>query len=245
MRARRLLAVAALAAGLVAATPAPATAQSDPCAARPGYDPRSPQYVCALYEAFLHSPTEAEVTYWVGAMGPDPGVGTDLTQLVQAIVGEREGLTNDIAALYDRYLHRPADPFGLRGWVDLLTAPSTRLEQVELALLASNERICAAPSTDAYVADLYRDVLGRVGAPGEVRSWAELVDDGRGTFESVAVAILGSDEHLARRATALYELLGRPASGDEVAFWAGQIAERGYLLARAGFLGSPEAYRTL
>lgn len=243
---RRAVLVALVGLSMLAVPALPASAEGDACAPRDGYNPRAPEYVCALYELFLHPPTAEEVQYWLGFAHAPPQDGPfSFSELVQAFSVNEEASIHLVADLYQTYLDRPVDTYGLRAWVPPLVLHATRIEQVEVALMTSAEYRDQAGTAEGFVAAVYADVLGRTPAGAEAADWVGLLSSGTATHETVAAAILGSEEASARRAAGLYGLLGRAPSGEEVAFWAAQIRGRGFRLAQASFLGSAEAYATL
>jgi hypothetical protein len=58
---------------------------------------------------------------------------------VQAIFGSTEARVHTVAGLYDRFLHRAADPGGLSFFVGLLQSGAVTEEQVAAVLLGSAE----------------------------------------------------------------------------------------------------------
>jgi len=80
---------------------------------------------------------------------------------------------------YQRYLHRPADPYAA-GWVQALQQ-GQRPEQVLAGILGSDEYYRSAGGTPtAFVRQLYEDVNGRRPTGREVDYWARrLYSDSR------------------------------------------------------------------
>jgi hypothetical protein len=78
----------------------------------------------------------------------------------------------------------------------------------------------ATPADERFVQALYRDVLGRVGAPAELGGWLVLLTVPGGSRTAVAAGIEGSFEACDRLVKGWYQtFLGRPAQGGEETGW--------------------------
>src|SRR5262249_45646806 len=132
---------------------------------------------------------------------------------------------------------------GAQHWIDLLAAGWTT-ERVAQAILSSPEYLAVnGGSPDGLVAGLYRNVLGRTGAPAELSRWAQALAGGASPAD-VAAAVFAARERLEGVVRSSYpELLGREVDAAGLATWAGALAAgvpEGDVL--AAVLGSPEGF---
>lgn len=89
-----------------------------------------------------------------------------LAPLVQA-----QPNVNFVVDCYSRFLHRPADGYGINYWVSQLHCGGSPLS-VQAGILGSDEYWCAhGGSPQGFVVGLYNDVLGRQPRPDEVYLW--------------------------------------------------------------------------
>jgi hypothetical protein len=90
-------------------------------------------------------------------------------------VGPAAAQTRDQAYLvesyYEKYLHRPADPVGMKTWLDHFSWGESA-ESIQAQLMSSDEywQINGA-NPQGFVAAMYNDVLGRSPNPNEVATW--------------------------------------------------------------------------
>lgn len=105
--------------------------------------------------------------------------------------------------LYLTYLGRAADRGGLSFFASLLG--SSPVQQAEAVMIGTGEYFTRAGGTnDAWVTQVYRDVLGR--APDRMGAAAWNAALAAGTPRSaVALMVLGSEEALRRRVSGLYQ----------------------------------------
>src|SRR5262249_20972797 len=160
---------------------------------------------------------------------------------ILGIEGSTEYLTDQVVALYERYLNRAPDPTGEQNWVGLLLAGGT-LEQVAEGLVSSQEYFQDHGSTNqGYVNGLYHDVLGRAGSPTEVNAWVVALDGGT-SRDQVAIDFLTSTEYRTDLVTGYYnEFLGRAPDSAGLNEWVAALKSGStdqHVL--AGILGSPE-----
>jgi len=100
-------------------------------------------------------------------------------------------------------------------------------------------------SNQAYVNQLYTDVLGRTADPGGLASWTALLDAGTDTFAQVATAFTSSREYDADIVNGFYvTYLGRQSEPGGLNDWV-NLMQGGYNAEqiRAGILGSPEYFQ--
>src|SRR5262249_62084920 len=102
-----------------------------------------------------------------------------------------------ITEYYRSYLLRDPDTTGMNNLLTALQQATFEQEDMQVALLASNEYFSNAKkgngnNTD-FIKSLYRDVLHREAAAGEVSGWITYIAGG-GTLSSVASLIVRSNE---------------------------------------------------
>jgi hypothetical protein len=101
---------------------------------------------------------------------------------------------SSITSLYISYFGRPADPEGLRFWVDYLTAHNGVLANVIAAFEASSESKIrfGEHSPEALVTAIYQQVLGRTPEPEGLAFWTGLLASGRMTTAEAAFSIISA-----------------------------------------------------
>lgn len=166
-----------------------------------------------------------------------------LPLLGMGIARSREYYEGIVTGAYDRYLGRAPDAGGLDYWATQMQVDLTQ-ERLEAGFLGSPEYIANHGGEGAgWVRGMYRDLLGREAAEGEVRYWVDQLAGGLTTFR-VAYGFAASAEREGQRVRTNYQtLLGRAPSEGEVlewvsAFLAGMTNETMI----AGFVISPEYY---
>jgi hypothetical protein len=97
--------------------------------------------------------------------------------------------------LYLAALRRVPDAPGLNNWVNYVRA-GTSLQVMADAFASSQEFInrYGAMSNGEYVAQLYRDVLGREADPDGLASWTALLDAGGTTRGQILIGFSESQE---------------------------------------------------
>jgi uncharacterized delta-60 repeat protein len=164
----------------------------------------SQRFVSQLYLDLLQRPADSGgLAFWSGLI--DSGQATNV-QVVQMIEGSQEYRQDVIEQFYGEYLRRPVDAGGLTAWEDFLAGGGT-IDQMRALVLGSREYFQLAGSTnDAFVANVYRDALGRPVDNGGQQSWNQALNNGadRG---AVAGAIMRSPEGNADEVQYLYHWL--------------------------------------
>ncbi|MBO3095880.1 DUF4214 domain-containing protein [Cellulomonas dongxiuzhuiae] len=115
----------------------------------------------------------------------------------------------------------------LRDWVDRSTAPKPG----------------QAEFNDAYVASVYRHVLGREAGASEIAVWTSAIGSGA-SLQMVAEGVTGSAEWRNRFVDEQYRLLlGRPADAAGLATWGGVLDQgKGTFAVTQGIVGSAEYF---
>jgi hypothetical protein len=183
-------------------------------------------------------PDPASVS-WVNALNS----GATPTSVVLGIEGGTEYLTDQVFALYNRYLGRTPDPMGEQAWVNLLLQGGT-LEQVAEGLVSSPEYFQAHGGTNqGFVMGLYSQVLGRSPSTAELGAWVSALNGGEPRF-AVAVSFLTSTEYRDGLVAADYSAcLGRPADSAGQGGWVNALQSGATDQAvLAGILGSMEGF---
>lgn len=200
-------------------------------------------FVASAYELLLNrAPDAGGGAFWVN--GLNSGVFTPAS-VVLAIEGSGEYITDQIDAMYPRYLNRPAGPQDQQHWVAFIQAGGS-FEQVAAALAASQEFYVLNGGTDqGFITGLYRAVLNRGNATTADLAYWETVLDSGASRASVAIAFLASQEYRADVVKNDYTtFLNRAADAGAVTFWVNAL-NAGFtdqqLLAE--ILGSPEGYQ--
>jgi hypothetical protein len=196
-------------------------------------------FVASTYGLLLYRAPDAGASSWNDALNS----GASATSVVSGIEGSTEYLTDQVAALYRRYLNRSPEASGEQYWLNILLQGDT-LEQVAEGIVSSPEYFQGHGGTDAgYVLGLYNQVLGRSPSTSELNGWVSALQAGESRL-SVAVGFLTSTEYrtdLVETDYALY--LGRAAEPSGLAYWVAALqAGATDQAVLAGVLGSPEGF---
>ncbi len=196
-------------------------------------------FVASAYSLLLGRPPEALASGWVNALNN----GASPESIVLGIESSAEYLTDQVTALYVKYLNRQPDAMGEQGWVAYLQAGHT-LEQVAEGIVSSPEYFQMHGGTNQdYVVALYNDVLGRVPSTAEVNTLVAAMAEGATPLD-VATGFFNSTEYRTNLVDADYETyLGRPPETAGLAGWLAQFAEgMTDQEVLANIFGSPEGF---
>jgi hypothetical protein len=166
------------------------------------------KWVSQFYLDLLHRPADPSgLMNWSTLL--DQGVSR--TQIALDIEASQEYLTDVVEGVYNTYLHRTADSFGLNAFVNYLAGGGT-VEGLQAIIAGSAEFFQDAGGTnDSFVQLLYRDALGRP-ADATGRSLADAALAAGFRPAQVAEAIFSSQEYLTDLLQSYYQqFLRRPA----------------------------------
>jgi hypothetical protein len=200
------------------------------------------QYVAAVYQLLLHRAPDPGAAAWVNALNQ----GISRASVVLAIESSTEYRGLVVQSLFQRFLHRAADPAGLQAFVNFLGTGGT-VEQVEVILLSSPEYFQLHGGTNnGFVTGLYQDVLGRSPDAAGLAAYTQALNGGLAR-SSVANLLVTSREAFANLVqTDYFTSLGRQADAAGTAGWV-QAFEMGATDQQvlASILGSAEAFAHL
>ena len=149
-------------------------------------------YVLNAYALLLNRAPDPGSLVWVNALNK----GATPASVVLGIQGSPEYLSDQVFALYNRYLGRNPDPVGGLAWINFLLAGGS-LEQVAAGLATSAEFFVDQGTTSlGYLNALYQDVLNRAPGKPELVAWQTAFDAGA-SRRDVAVGLLTSQEYRA------------------------------------------------
>ncbi|HRA50892.1 DUF4214 domain-containing protein [Actinotalea sp.] len=163
-------------------------------------------YVSAVYrDLFAREPDPAGLTSWTLALT----AGTPRGAVANSITASAEYRSGLIRGSYVEFLGREPEAGGSGFWLAAMNEGMT-IQRMEAGFLASQEYYDQSGGTDdAWVRQLYRHVLQREAADGEVLGWLEHLAAGHDRG-SVAMGFLLSTERLATVVNGYYlHLLGR------------------------------------
>jgi len=150
------------------------------------------RFIAEVYHDLLGRPVDLNgLAFWTAALDQ----GASLAQVVQGIENSTEYRVIEVQALYQKYLHRAADPGGLSQAVNSLSTGGT-LEQLAAAIVASPEyfQTRGNSNNDGFLMALYADALGRAVDSGGRATWDQDLANGA-TRAQVAAAILATTEY--------------------------------------------------
>jgi parallel beta-helix repeat protein len=197
-------------------------------------------FVASAYGLLLNRAPDAAASSWVQALNGKNSPAS----VVLGIEGSTEYLTDQVSALYARYLNRAPDSSGEQHWLNVLMHGGT-LEQVAEGIVSSPEYFQDHGGTNqGYVMGLYQQVLGRTPSVSELNSWVSALNAGQSRL-AVAIGFLTSTEYRTDLVEADYNLyLGRSADSTGLANWVAALqAGATDQAVLAGILGSAEGFR--
>ena len=199
------------------ATPRPVTAEPEQ---QPAPEPKagSTSVVDATYEDLLNRlPNDAERDSW------DAASGVGRSNLVQELALSDAWVGSVVDDLYLATLGRYPDPAGRQYWIEQIRNDMP-IREVAARFFSSPEYV-GSMTTEAWVEDLYTEILGRTPDAGGLEYWSDQV---RTTSEGdVAVRLYQAPESRRRRVADLYEkLLDRGPDSSGHAYWAEQLMEQ-------------------
>ncbi len=172
-------------------------------------------------------------------------VGSTATVRVRPQVSATAAAEAYVRAVYSDLFGRSPDPTGLTTWTQNLLAGTPRVA-VANAITGSTEY------RSGLIRGSYLRYLGRSAESAGLASW--LAAMGRGTtISDMETGFVASDEYYRKAGgddaswvRRLYlDVLGRSASGSEVASWVAQVGVRGRFAVARGFLISSEHLTTV
>jgi hypothetical protein len=195
-------------------------------------------FVTALSRDFLgRAPSDIELATKVA----DLASGRDLGSIVSAFAGSEEWVSALVDGYYRSTLGRAADAAGKAHWTEVIRSGRTPAS-VAADFYGSGEYHQLAGGTDqAWIADLYDELLLRTPEPGGVQYWVDQLAGGKSRHD-VSLAFYQSLESRLTRVTSLYDrLLGRAPDAHGRAYWA-EVLLDGQDLRLATFLASSGEY---
>jgi len=149
--------------------------------------------------------------------------GASRASVVAALTQSQEYRQDEVRAVFERYLHRAADPAGETFFAAYLQ--SHTVEQLSAAVAGSPEyfNVRGGGGNDGFLSALYHDALGRpVDAAGR-QYFDQLLASGETTGQ-VAATVLAGEEYLDDVVKGIYlQFLDRPADPGGLAYWAGEL----------------------
>ena len=195
-------------------------------------------FVTALSQDFLgRAPSDTELATKVAELA----AGKEPAAIVSTYAGSEEWVRALVDDFYRSTLGRTGDPGGTAHWTSVIRSGRTPAS-VAADFYGSAEYHQLSGGTDeAWIADLYDELLLRAPEPGGVQYWVGQLAAGK-TRHDVSLAFYQSLESRLTRVTGLYEdLLGRVPDAGGWAYWA-QVLLDGQDLRLATFLASSGEY---
>lgn len=176
------------------------------------------RYASALRQLFLGSSGDGRDVDLLAHRAVEVGSAT----VVSELAGSPEWAGVVITQMYQDVLGRGPDPSGLQFWLDRL-ADGARTQDIGAQFYSSPEYVDAAGSTDAWLGQLYRALLGRQPDASGIQYWRDQMAAGVSPFQ-VTSLFYSSPESRNGRVDALYQqILGRSPEAGGQEFWANQL----------------------
>ncbi len=228
---RSLLVVATFLAVALPLSTTPATAQST--------DSANASWLRVVYVDTLGRPADdAGLDFWVSRLAG--GGARTREDVVRGFVYSPEGSGVEVARAYNDLLNRQPESGGAAFWTDYLQNNPVIILRANL--IASDEYLDASGSTDAWLGDIYLEILGRSIDSSGARYWAEQLTNGRPRW-NVVLSLYLSDEALGKRADDYAtEILQRVMTPSERAAAISLMRAEDERALRAQLLASDEAF---
>jgi len=188
-------------------------------------------YVQVVFQGFLRRDADAGT---LSTFGAALAAGTVTHgSLVETAMNSTEFnlFVAPVSRLYLAALRRVPDPTGLDNWVNYVRGGNS-LQVMADAFAASQEFInrYGAMTNQDYVAQLYRDVLGREADPAGLASWTALLDAGSTTRGQILIGFSESQEAVHLFAPTLrtflhyFTFLNATPTQQDLDFWKNDLA---------------------
>jgi hypothetical protein len=160
-------------------------------------------YVTRIYERLPTGGTDSEQTHWVQELNS----GTPRATVTAAILGSQDEETADVDfLLYEKYLRREASASEVQNDVNALMQGTTYEQLVETFVSSPEyQQYVGSDLNQAYVAQLYQNLLGRAADSGGLASFTALLDSGSATRQQVVQTFLTSAEYRTDVVNGLYQ----------------------------------------
>ncbi len=176
-------------------------------------------YVAKLHQVFLgRAATDEELRSWKAQLA----AGTPRWTVPRTLSNSDEWLRVEVARIYRQALDREPDAAGLAFWTGELRR-GVMVTRAASLIYGSPEFVTRAGSTNAAViSDMYRRLLHRGPAAGELSYW--VAERSRRTFGGIAADLVFSPESRTDRVTAQFRaVLGRDPDASGLAYWVGRL----------------------
>lgn len=177
-------------------------------------------------------------------LGPNPSVMARRGDAAWTVLLSADGRGAAATDLYVQALGRPIDGSGLAYWSQVLLGTSR--PEVLARLTGSTEFYRTAGGTDAaFVAAVYRSVLGRGPEAGGTAYWVARLGAGMPSLQ-VARSLTASPEYRRQQVRAAYRrVLDRAPDGGGEAYWTAKLASTRVEVLLASLAASRELYDQL
>ena len=200
------------------------------------------QYVSNLYTTVLGrtagGESDTEIMYWVNKLA----AGATRTQVATALASSTEYYSNLVNGYFEQYLARPADAAALSFFVSELQAGAGATAVID-QLLASDEFYQQAGSDQAFVWNLYGELLGRTPNGDENAYWKTQLLNGVPRSQIVAVFLASAEYDSLTVETAYNQYLHRAVDPVALNYWTIYLHNGGSLQAmEIALAGSTEFF---
>ncbi len=181
------------------------------------------RFVSELYRDLLGRPVDAK-----GLADATSALAQGMSQagLVLAIEGSDEYHLDEVNALYEKYLNRPADPASDSGVMShVVFLRSGTVEQLATVIVSSAEyfQVRGGGTNDGFVTALANDALGRSFSGTDQANLDAALAAGASRAQ-IAASLFASDEYHQDVVRGIYlHFLDRPADAPGLRFWSGAL----------------------
>ena len=195
-------------------------------------------FVAQLYLDLLkRAPTCVELQSFTQALGG----GATTAQVAAALVNGSDYLKAEVTSFYSSLLGRSPTAAELANAVTAMQGGATEAD-IQAAIIGSPEYALLFSTSDALVAAVYQNLLGRSPTSSELASGVAVVTS-LGAGSLAHTILLGSEYGGARTNNLFSALLGRAPSAAELAFYMGELGSGTALrLVVAGIAGSSDYF---
>jgi subtilisin family serine protease/subtilisin-like proprotein convertase family protein len=197
-------------------------------------------YVEKLYQNILNrTGSDSDILGWTAMLN----AGVSRNQIALMFLNSPEYQSDLINSVYEKLLHRQADPGGLSFWIGEMQA-GLPIETIMEAIAGTPEYAVLHGNTPQGIAvGLYQDLLGRTASPSDILFWGNQISAGT-SAATVAADFLNSSEYQSDLVTGYYvSYLGHTPDLGGLRYWQSLLASGFPRTAiQAGILSSGEYF---
>ncbi|HEV3342844.1 MAG TPA: DUF4214 domain-containing protein [Pirellulales bacterium] len=175
------------------------------------------QLVDHIYRDLLGRAPDADgLAAWLAQLDQ----GLSRSQFVAQVEQSAEYRQDQVMAIYQQYLHRPADPVALETGSQLLAQGATDEQLTEMVVSSPEYFALHGGANDGFLAALFQDALNRPIDAGAKAAFGQALAAGANRAEIAAIVFASHEYHAEVVDAAYLQLLHRHSDAAGQSFWA-------------------------